>query len=43
MKKNYEIPEIEVVTFNIEDIITSSSDPDFDEGGGGLPILPSNP
>lgn len=42
MKKNYEVPEVEINAFVIEDVVTASSDPDFTpgenetEGGGGL-------
>lgn len=35
--KKYEKPEIEVVTFEVEDVITASGDPQ--PGGNGSPIL----
>ena len=39
MKKTFEMPEVEIMEFAMEDVITTSTDgPDV--GGGGLPILP---
>lgn len=39
MKKNYETPELTIETFEVEDIITTSGDPD--PVGGGNDNLPS--
>lgn len=33
MKEKYEAPEIEIITFEIDDVITTSN---LGEGGGGL-------
>lgn len=33
MKKEYLKPEVEMVEFDVDDIITTSGDPDIDYGG----------
>lgn len=38
MKKNFEMPEIEVIKFATEDIMDVSGE--VDPGEGGLPVLP---
>ena len=38
MKETYEAPEIEVVYFEKEDIITASGDNDFDIGDSGWDV-----
>ncbi len=39
MKKAFEAPEVEILEFNVEDVITTSSVEEPDPGAGGLPIL----
>lgn len=38
MKRLYEQPELEVLTFHVEDVITTSYDPEEDE----LPLMPAS-
>lgn len=35
MMKKFEIPEIELIRFNVEDVITASGEPTIDEGDLG--------
>ncbi len=37
--KQFEEPEICIVKFEVEDILTTSSEDELDPGIGGLPIL----
>ena len=37
--KQFEEPEICIIKFDMEDVLTTSSGDQFDPGDGGLPIL----